>query len=57
MALTEDEFQDKAVSYGFVVKSFDDITTAIENEIARLQVLKGNQLSGAKPLKAAWMRL
>lgn len=37
LALTEQEFQEKAVSYGYVIKHFDDRTTVVENEINRLK--------------------
>ena len=40
LILTEEEFQDKAVSYGFVVKTFDDTSETIDREIKRLQDLK-----------------
>ncbi len=36
LQLTQDEFNDKALSYGLVVKHFDDETTIIEKEIDRL---------------------
>ena len=40
LALTAEEFEDKAVSYGFVVKSFEDVEEVLDKEIKRLQVLK-----------------
>lgn len=40
LILTEEEFQDKATSYGFVVKTFDDTADTIDKEIKRLQDLK-----------------
>lgn len=41
MNLTNEQFEDKAVSYGYMVKHFDDESTAIANEIKRLQALQG----------------
>lgn len=40
LTLTEEEFQSKAISYGFIIKSFDDIQNTITNEIDRLMALK-----------------
>jgi hypothetical protein len=40
LQLTEEEFQDKAVSYSFVVKSFDTAADLIDAEIKRLKGLK-----------------
>jgi hypothetical protein len=40
LALTEEEFEDKAISYGFVVKSFEDVEEVLDKEIKRLQELK-----------------
>lgn len=39
LQLTEEEFQSKAISYGYVYKSFEDTTAAIEKEISRLKLL------------------
>jgi hypothetical protein len=36
LCLTEEEFQDKAISYAFVVKHFDDEAAVIEKEVERL---------------------
>lgn len=40
LALTEEQFQEKAISYGFVVKGFEDTAGVIDNEIERLSILK-----------------
>jgi hypothetical protein len=37
LALTQDQFETKALSYGFVVKHFDDEASVISKEIKRLQ--------------------
>lgn len=42
LALTEEHFRDKAVSVGFVVKSYDDSIGIIEAEIERLKKLKAS---------------
>jgi hypothetical protein len=40
LQLTEEQFQDKAISYGYVIKGFDNTESIIEDEIERLMVLK-----------------
>lgn len=40
LALTEMEFQQKAISYGYVIKKFDDNLSAIDAEIDRLSRLR-----------------
>lgn len=40
LMLSQDQFQEKAVSYGFVLKTFDNTTDVIAAEIKRLQELK-----------------
>jgi Gp157 protein len=40
LALTQDELQDKAISYGFVIKHFDNDIDIIEAEMKRLYSLK-----------------
>lgn len=40
MVLSQEEFEDKAVSYGFIVKSFEDQEDVIDKEIKRLAALK-----------------
>lgn len=39
-----ENFEEKAVAYGFVIKKFDDDVTLIDNEIKRLQGLKKKAL-------------
>jgi hypothetical protein len=52
MALTEEEFEDKAVSYGFVVKTFEDAEEIIANEIKRLTALKQKAAKRAETFKS-----
>lgn len=52
LALTEEEFEDKAISYGFVVKTFEDAEEIIANEIKRLTVLKQKAAKRAETFKA-----
>jgi hypothetical protein len=52
LALTEEEFEDKAVSYGFVVKTFEDAEEIIANEIKRLTALKQKAAKRAETFKA-----
>lgn len=40
LAITSEELQNKAVSYGFVIKQFDDEIDNVSNEIKRLQDIK-----------------
>lgn len=40
LAITEEEFQSKAVSYGYVIKGFEDTSSVIDAEIERLTNLK-----------------
>jgi translation initiation factor 2B subunit (eIF-2B alpha/beta/delta family) len=51
LALTQEEFEDKAVSYGFVVKSFEDIEGVLDNEIKRLTALKQKAAKRADAFK------
>jgi len=39
LSLTQEEFQEKAVSYGFIMKQFDNDAAIIEAEINRLRAL------------------
>lgn len=52
LALTEEEFEDKAVSYGFVVKSFEDVEEVLDKEIKRLTELKKKAAKRAETFKA-----
>ncbi|HYE53701.1 MAG TPA: siphovirus Gp157 family protein [Chitinophagaceae bacterium] len=40
LVLTEEEFQDKAVSYAYVIKAFENTGDVIDAEIKRLSALK-----------------
>jgi hypothetical protein len=51
LALTEEEFEAKAVSYGFVVKSFEDVEEVLDKEIKRLQELKKKATKRAEKFK------
>jgi Siphovirus Gp157 len=51
LALTEEEFEDKAVSYGFVVKSFEDVEEVLDKEIKRLSDLKSKAGKRAEAFK------
>lgn len=51
LALTEEEFEEKAVSYGFVVKSFEDVEEVLDKEIKRLTELKKKAAKRAETFK------
>jgi len=51
LVLTEEEFEDKAVSYGFVVKSFEDVEEILTKEIKRLTDLKAKAGKRAEAFK------
>jgi hypothetical protein len=51
MNLTKDQFEEKASSYGYMVKHFEDDSAAIDKEIKRLQALQKT----ADP-RAEWFR-
>lgn len=51
LTLTADEFESKAVSYGFVVKSFEDVEEVLDKEIKRLQALKQKAVKRAEKFK------
>jgi translation initiation factor 2B subunit (eIF-2B alpha/beta/delta family) len=51
LALTKDEFESKAVSYGYVVKMFEDAEEVIDKEIKRLQDLKKKASKRAEKFK------
>jgi hypothetical protein len=51
LALTRDEFESKAVSYGFVVKMHEDAEEIIDKEIKRLQELKKKAAKRAEKFK------
>lgn len=40
LVLTQDEFESKAISYGYVVKMHEDVEEILDKEIKRLQALK-----------------
>ena len=51
LAITQDELQNKAVNYGFVVKQFESDINAIDEEIKRLQAIKKSKASAADRIK------
>lgn len=40
LSLTEEQFQEKAISYGYILKTLDNTTSIIDAEIKRLMKLK-----------------
>jgi hypothetical protein len=52
LALTEEEFQDKAISYGYVVKMHEDVEEILDREIKRLTALKQKAVKRADTFKA-----
>lgn len=40
LSLTQEQFQDKALSYGFIIKSFENTANIIDAEIDRLKLLQ-----------------
>lgn len=53
LALTEEDLKVKAVSYGYVIKSFEDDAEAIDKEIKRLTALQERRKKNANRLKEA----
>lgn len=51
LALTEEEFQDKAISYGYVVKMHEDVEEILDREIKRLTALKQKAAKRADTFK------
>ena len=51
LQLTEEEFESKAISYGFVHKGFDDTIAVIDQEISRLTALKQKAQKRANTFK------
>lgn len=51
LTLTEDEFQDKALSYGFVVLQLENEAAIIDAEIKRLQARKGKSEAKAETFR------
>lgn len=51
LALTKDEFESKAISYGYVVKMHEDAEEIIDKEIKRLQELKKKAARRAEKFK------
>lgn len=53
LALTEDQFNDKAISYSHVIKTFENDGKIISDEIKRLEVLKERKAKAAEAFKKA----
>jgi len=51
LAITETNLQEKAVNYGYVIKTFESEVDIIDNEIKRLQALKKARTSAIDKLK------
>jgi hypothetical protein len=51
LALTAEEFEEKAISYGYVVKMHEDAEDVLDKEIKRLQVLKAKAGKRAETFK------
>lgn len=52
LAITEANLQEKAVNYGYVIKSLESETDIIDAEIKRLQALKSARNNAVERLKA-----
>lgn len=52
LALSKDEFESKAVSYGYVVKMHEDVEEILDKEIKRLTELKKKAVKRAEKFKA-----
>lgn len=51
LALTAEEFESKAISYGYVVKMYEDVEEVLDKEIKRLQELKKKAAKRADKFK------
>ena len=51
LKITENNLQDKAVNYGYVIKTFESECDILDNEIKRLQALKKARTSAIDKLK------
>lgn len=52
LAITEEQLQNKAVAYSFVIKEMDGEVEIIENEIKRLQAMKKARENASERLKS-----
>lgn len=51
LALTAEEFEEKAISYGYVVKMHEDVEEVLDKEIKRLTELKKKAVKRAETFK------
>lgn len=51
LAINEQNLHDKAINYGYVIKSFESETDIIDAEIKRLQELKRSRVNATERLK------
>lgn len=51
MILTAEEFEEKAISYGYIVKMHEDVEEILDKEIKRLTVLKAKAAKRAENFK------
>ena len=52
LAINQNELQEKAINYGYAIKSIESDITAIETEIDRLKGLKTNRVNAIDRMKA-----
>jgi hypothetical protein len=52
LSLTKDEFEEKAISYGYVVKMHEDVEEVLDKEIKRLSDLKAKAGKRAEKFKS-----
>jgi uncharacterized coiled-coil DUF342 family protein len=53
LVITQNELQNKAINYGYAIKSVEDDVTAIQEEIKRLQGLKSVKENAIDRMKEA----
>jgi hypothetical protein len=51
LVINQDELKEKALNYAYVIRSFEDDVTAIDNEIKRLRALKEAKTNSIERLK------
>jgi hypothetical protein len=52
LVINQNELQEKAINYGFVIKSIESDISIIDSEIERLQTLKTSRTNAIKRMKA-----
>ena len=53
LIISQNELQEKAINYGYAIKSLDDDLTAINEEIKRLQAIKTSKATAIDRMKEA----